>query len=261
MIGAFRRIAGARFTGERLHTGSELFDVDLARHLAAYRYAAATFEVGNGLDLGSGSGYGTAELAGVATRVQGVDRVAPDPVHRKSGCGFVRADLTALPFVDGSFDWAVSFQVIEHVEDPASYLDALARLLSPGSMALITTPNRLMSDGTNPFHVHEYTAAELEGLVAEHFASVKMLGVGATQAVLEFHRARMRRVERMLRVDVLGLRKRLPRPLIEWAYGRLAIVVRVRTRSHDGLPDVSWRDFPIGPPSDDCLDLLAVCTR
>ena len=67
-----------RFTGERLHAGDELFAVDLARHRAAYRYARAQIRAGRALDLGSGSGHGTAELGGAGAIVVGVDRVAPD---------------------------------------------------------------------------------------------------------------------------------------------------------------------------------------
>ncbi len=261
MIDGWWRRLGGGFTGERLHTGSELFGVDLARHRAAYRYALSTLTGPRGLDLGSGSGYGTAELARSDGRVHGVDRFPPDLEHRRPGTRFVRADLTSLPFREGVFDWAVSFQVIEHMVDPDPYLESLAHVLSPSAKAMITTPNRLMSDGNNPYHVHEYTADELEKLLVGHFRDVEMLGVGGTRAVLEFHRARLRRVQGIVRLDVLKLRHRLPRPFIEWLYGRLAILVRARTRSRDGMPDVTWRDFPVGSVSDDCLDLLAVCTR
>ena len=51
------------FTGERLHAGAELFAVDLARHQAAYEIARGWLGDGAALDLGCGSGYGTAELA------------------------------------------------------------------------------------------------------------------------------------------------------------------------------------------------------
>ena len=119
-----------------------------------------------------------------------------------------------------------------------------------------------MSDGNNPYHVHEYLADELERTVADHFTSVEMLGVGATEEILRFHRLRLQRVESIVRLDVLRLRERLPRPWIEFAYGRLAVLVRRLTRRKaGGMPEVSWRDFPIGECSEECLDLLAVCTR
>ena len=48
-------------TGERLQPGSQLFGVDLARHRAAYVYANLNARGDRLLDLGCGTGYGTAE--------------------------------------------------------------------------------------------------------------------------------------------------------------------------------------------------------
>ena len=152
------------FTGERLHAGSSLFGVDLARHRAPYRYAlsfvgstgsgiagsrgsidSASGGTGLGsggfggagsrrakrggarvLDLGCGSGYGTAELADALPRIVGLDRVVHDPENSRDNIDWVRADLRGNPLAPGSFELIVSFQVIEHLEDPHSAL-ALAK--------------------------------------------------------------------------------------------------------------------------------------
>ena len=73
----------------------------------------------------------------------------------------LRLNLNHLPLAGRSFDLVVSFQVIEHLEDPTRYVDAIADLLRADGLALVTTPNLLMSDGVNPYHVHEYEADEL----------------------------------------------------------------------------------------------------
>jgi SAM-dependent methyltransferase len=283
------------FTGERLHEGSALFAVDLARHRAAYRFAArhAAGEaaplasdgiaaalpampkeappgreaaapapappVARALDLGCGSGYGVAELAGAIPFVVGVDRILPDPGPRSAPVRYLRADLNGLPLAPASFDLVVSFQVIEHLEDPAPYLQALARLLRSRGTAILTTPNRLTSDGENPFHVREYEAAELRAVLAAHFEGVELLGVEAGPAVAPYFEARLHRIRRIVRLDPLGLRRRIPRGLVEWLFARLALRVRRGIQQGEGLPDATWRDFPIGPLSERCLDLLAVC--
>ena len=108
----------------------------------------------------------------------GVDRVAPDPGQRRTGGHFVRADLRALPFPRGSFDAVTSFQVIEHLEDPAPYLESIAGLLGAEGVVLLTTPNVRMSDGVNPYHVHEFEAEELATLLREHFHDVEVRGIG-----------------------------------------------------------------------------------
>ena len=246
------------FTGERLHEGSDLFAVDLARHRVAYEFACEQLGGGRVLDFGSGSGYGAARLAREPVVAVGVDRVPPD-ARQRGAAHFVRADLRASPLRPASFDAVVSFQVIEHLEDPSDYLDAIANALAPRGVALVTTPNRLTSDGENPFHVHEYEADELASVLRGRFGEVEMRGVGCSGEIARYYEARLRRIRAIVRLDPLGLRRRLPRTPIEWLFGKLAVVVRSGIRSDQGLPEASWRDFRIGPADADCLDLLAVC--
>jgi 2-polyprenyl-3-methyl-5-hydroxy-6-metoxy-1,4-benzoquinol methylase len=241
------------FTGERLHEGSE-------RHQAAYDLARRRAGGGRVLDLGSGSGYGTASIARGGARVTGVDRVAPDPAQR-GPADFVRADLRASPFRPGSFDLVVSFQVIEHLEDPSAYLDALARALRAEGVALVTTPNVLTSDGVNPYHVHEYRAEELGELLRTRFEEVEVQGIGTSDRVRRHLAERSARVRRIMRLDPLNLRELLPRAWIEWLFARFALLVRRRAGAEAALADVGPDDFPVGPASRDCLDLLAVCRR
>lgn len=250
------------FTGERLHEGSALFAVDIVRHRAAYAHAIALARRTRPtriLDLGCGTGYGTAELASALPGVFAIDRISPDPEARHPAAHFVRADANGIPLRAGCFDLVVSFQVIEHLVDPAPYLDTIARVLAPGGVALISTPNWLESDRENPFHVHEYAAGELSALLGRHFEAVEMLGVHATPEPKAYYDARLRRIRGIVRIDPLGLRRILPRRWIESLFGMLAVVVRRGIADSDGLPEVSLADFPIGPARDDCLDLMAVC--
>jgi SAM-dependent methyltransferase len=246
------------FTGERLHADDPRFALDLARHRAAYEEASRRGG-GRVLDLGSGSGYGTAFLGRAGVAAVGLDRVAADASHRAAGAHFVRGDVTRAPFRGDSFDLVASFQVIEHLEDPSDYLAQMARLLRPGGTALLTTPNRLTSDGVNPYHVHEYVADELAGVLGRHFSEVEMRGIGASERVRRHLAARSRRIRWIMRLDPLHLRERLPRALVEWMFARLALLVRLAARGDDPLADVGTPDFRVGPADASCLDLLAVC--
>jgi SAM-dependent methyltransferase len=253
-------LSGARrFTGERLHEGEALFAVDLARHRAAYEYAGRELAGRRVLELGCGSGYGASSLAEAAQLLVAVDRVAPDPVARSGRARFCRADLRRLPLRPARFDAVVSFQVIEHLEDPTPYLRAIAALLGPDGVALLSTPNVLMSDGVNPYHVHEYRGDELASLLGRHFARVELLGVGTSDRVRALLGERSQRTLRILRLDPLGLRERLPRGLVERLFALGARLVRRRAGADGGIPDASWRDFPIGPAADDAIDWLVVC--
>jgi len=250
------------FTGERLHEGDERFALDIARHRAAYEVAKRHAERGRVLDLGCGSGYGTALLAGSEAHVVGLDRVLPDRPSRRSGGYFLLGDLRAIPLAPRSFDLVVSFQVIEHLEDPTFYVDALAELLCPEGLALVTTPNVRMSDDVNPYHVHEYTADEFATCLGKRFGEVEMRGIHPTEPLRRALEERSRRIRRIVMLDPLGLRNRLPRRLVEWLFARFALLVRRPSRRPGGAEaEATWCDFPVGPADDDCLDLMALCRR
>jgi SAM-dependent methyltransferase len=246
------------FTGERLHAGDALFAVDLARHEAAYEFARERLPAGRVLDLGCGTGYGAHFLARHHDRVFGLDRVFPERRNR-GGARFLRGDLRGIPLAPRSFELIASFQVIEHLEDPTPYLEAIARLVSEDGQAILTTPNILMSDGVNPYHVHEYTSEELEALLRRYFASVEMRSIGASEPVHAYLAARSQRIRRIMRLDPLGLRNLLPSSVTKWLFARFALLVRRQTRNTDGTPTVTPTDFPITPPDARSLDLLAIC--
>src|SRR2546426_6895075 len=142
------------FTGERLSEVDGEFGVDLERHLAPYRWARARAAGRTVLDAGCGEGYGAALLAEVAARVVGVDR--PEAVaiavarHRGPGLEYRALDLGRLDEIGERFDVVASFQVIEHLPEPAAFLGALSRRVAAGGELIVTTPNRLMSVSENP---------------------------------------------------------------------------------------------------------------
>jgi SAM-dependent methyltransferase len=103
------------------------------------RYIGRGMEV---LDVGAGAGrqnpYG---LRGRVKRLVGVDldpRVADNPLLDDG----VVADVTRLPFGDGSFDLAFSIYVLEHLADPGAFAREIGRVLRPGGYFLFLTPNR-----------------------------------------------------------------------------------------------------------------------
>ena len=75
--------------------------------------------------------------------------------------------------------------------------------------------------------MHEYTAAELAAALSRCFGRVEMLGVFAVGPAARFQAERLRRIQRITRLDPLGLRRRLPRPLVDWLFAHLSLLVRV----------------------------------
>ncbi len=54
----------------------------------------------------------------------------------------INAAGEALPLPSAAFDLVVSWDVLEHVQDPAAVLSEIARVLRPGGHALVTAINR-----------------------------------------------------------------------------------------------------------------------
>jgi SAM-dependent methyltransferase len=86
----------------------------------------------------------------------------------------VLGDMTRAPFPDASFDVVVSVEVLEHVEEDERFVYHAQRVLKPGGVFLMTTPNGDHCPNTNPDHKRHYTREQLRNLLARHFESVEV---------------------------------------------------------------------------------------
>lgn len=135
--------------------------------------------VGSGrlLDVGCGEG---AWLSYAATRFEafGVDISAEgvEAAQERTGLStIVCASATALPHADSAFDVVTALDVVEHIEDPALLLAEARRVLVPGGLLVLSTPNpsslgsRLKGRDSfiyrDPTHVSVLPAAEWRELV------------------------------------------------------------------------------------------------
>lgn len=103
------------------------------------------------LDLGSGMGVMARALAHLSLAVESVDVSAEDQEVAASlteGTGlesrvrFTAADGAALPFSDGAFASAVSFNVLHHLADGASVLREVVRVVRPGGVLVLADFSR-----------------------------------------------------------------------------------------------------------------------
>jgi SAM-dependent methyltransferase len=164
-------------TGERFDPFSMHGHLIEAEHLARYAWATQFADGRRILDAACGMGYGTAMLAGAgATEVVGVDLdeevVARLQAAAKPGTVFAVADLRKLPYGDDEFDLVVSFETIEHVDNPETVLDELTRVLKPEGLLIVSTPNRDVYTPGNPFHLRELTPNEFTEALSKRFRSV-----------------------------------------------------------------------------------------
>lgn len=89
------------------------------------------------LDLPAGHGQFTDAL-----RAEGFE-VTPADINEERD-DYVYADMNRrLPFADEAFDAAVCMEGIEHLIDPVNLLSELIRVVRPGGMVVVSTPNVL----------------------------------------------------------------------------------------------------------------------
>lgn len=169
------------YTGERMVP--EAADASTFwEHVLRYRFAIPFTRGRRVLDIACGEGYGSAALAaGGAASVIGVDVAEEACAHASSRYGIDArvGSAEAIPLADASVDVVVSFETIEHLNDPARFLEECHRVLAPGGCLVISTPNvDIYHKGApaNPFHVHEMTAAEFHAHLSQGFDSIDMRG-------------------------------------------------------------------------------------
>jgi SAM-dependent methyltransferase len=237
-------------TGERTLPDVPEENYWFRRHLVVYRWIAERVAGLDVVDLACGEGYGADVLADSARSVVGVD--ANPEAHAHAAARYSREhlrfarDLVERYAPEDGCD-AVSFlQTIEHLEQPGDVLDHFRSILRPGGVAYISTPNVLTlapkgaERSGNPWHVHEYRAAEFEQLCRSCFSDVRMYGL--------FH-------ARKLRAHELALR-------LGWdaVHPRLGLTKRFYDRF---TPAIAVSDFALRGPGaarlDSALDFLAVC--
>jgi SAM-dependent methyltransferase len=95
------------------------------------------------LDLGAGAGIvPQMDFSGLAGRLCGIDPDAivfdnPHLDERKLGSG------ESIPFEDKIFDLVFANNVLEHLAEPGTVFREVQRVLKPGGVFVIKTPNRL----------------------------------------------------------------------------------------------------------------------
>lgn len=169
----------SEFTGERVIPGK--VDIDLwNEHISRYLFASRLCRFKKVIDLGCGSGYGSAKLATRAESVVGVD-ISETAIadaqqqYQAPNLQFRVASLDKLPFEDASFQLGICFEVIEHLSDYRSLLAEARRVIAPSGQLIISTPNiefyaeSRKVNGPNPFHAHEFAYEEFKQVLGEFF--------------------------------------------------------------------------------------------
>lgn len=161
-----------------LHSGERQVTTEIneirADHVARYEFVAGLLEPGDTvIDFACGIGYGSQIMSSVAQAVRGydIDRETVEYAIQHYSNGATRFDVRngEAPGDLPESDWGVSFETIEHIQDPRPLLLALRQSCQ---RLVASVPNESVmpwqrADGsTTAFHFRHYTKAEFGELLA-----------------------------------------------------------------------------------------------
>lgn len=263
-----RRTGEGSFIGIKIEYNTQEELVQWLKHLYAYRYAERFVEDKSVLDVGCGTGYGIYALSNKASKTVGIDIWKEGIYYCHQQYSEKTLFLTTsgfhLPFRDNSFDLAVSFQVIEHINPDMviNYLEEIKRVLKNNGLFIVSTPNsrlRLLpfQKPWNPDHKKEYDAKELKSVLKRVFENVDILGLSARKDayLVEYNRVKQKP---LFVYPFLIAKHILPTYFIDI----LKKSVAKRKKLNERSKNISLKDFQTSRRNlEVCIDLYGICTR
>jgi SAM-dependent methyltransferase len=208
-------------------------------------------------------GYGVEVVAPAADKYVTIDKSCAYNVELPANAEFRQMTVPPLDFADESFDYVISFQVIEHIKNDKEFVAEVSRVLRKGGKFIVSTPNAPMSLTRNPWHVREYKAEELKKLLSNDFSQIDMMGVSGNEKIMEYYEANRRGVERITRFDILDLQHRLPRWMLQIPYDILNRLNRRRLldQNNELTSSITMEDYSIEAVTEECFDLYFIAQK
>lgn len=158
-------------------------------HETRYNWVLEQYDLTNKiiLDFGCGSGYGAYMLTKRAQLVLGVDqsqRAIEYAIGRyqSKNLKFINIDACSKDVVnllgEHSFDFIISFDVIEHIERYFDYIENISALMKKDGTFILGCPNRLQTFKWNrywnPFHFQEFSPYQLRKILSLYFGNIQL---------------------------------------------------------------------------------------
>lgn len=257
---------GLQETKERLIPGKTPRTVWM-QHVARYYSAIPYIADKTVLDCACGMGYGTHVLSmNGAKMAVGVD-LSEDAVffarhnYERPGVQYLVMDAQNLTFQESTFDLVVSFETMEHLANPESFLEGVINCLKPNGTFIVSVPN---SDALpehvtrfSPFHVREFNLSELRDLINRFFGSSAFYSQPWHDREVAY---RKRYLTILKRIKLGWLRPYVP-GLAKKVFARI-VIDPMASRDNAKLDQSAFEPRPISevrPLGEDDSVLIAVC--
>lgn len=140
----------------------------------------------NGLDVGCAEGYMLNYLyqQGAVSGLTAVDIEEDKLAYAKEHYPFfdyVKGDVHQLDFQDGTFDYVIATEILEHLPDPGLALKELNRVSRENAYVIISVPNEPFfhwgnllrgkywaRGGRTPSHLHFWNRSEFETFIRDY---------------------------------------------------------------------------------------------
>jgi len=247
--------------GERL-VPNKTTDSFYLEHIHLYQFTEQFVSGKTVLDIGCGTGYGSAKLLDLdAKRVEAIDRdkeavAYAERRYKRNKLTFRVADALAIPFKKEMFDVVISFEVIEHIKDPHIFIQEAMRVLKKGGVFICSTPNQLQyRGGTSPYHTIEFTPPEFSSLFGHAGYSFQLFGQQITnQPVIRAQKEYFTRYQ-ALTFKNTAVKKLLHRIPSSWK-------TKIYLSLWKDLPPLTEKDFLItNSHIQNAVTLIGVCKK
>ncbi len=252
----------------KLHTAERVSAQDASdnyvfqRSILAY-HKASEIVSGRVLEIGTGMGYGVRIVAPHTEEFITIDKSEAYAEPLPENARFLQMAAPPIRFENESFDYVISFQVIEHIKQDKEFVKEVWRVLKKGGRFIVSTPNAPMSLTRNPWHVREYTGEELQALLGREFSQVEIYGVNGNEKIMEYYEKNRKGVEKITRFDILDLQHRLPRWILQIPYDILNRINRRRLLkgNQELTTSIKMEDYNVGELSGKSFDLYFIAKK
>jgi len=128
------------------------------------------------LEIGSGRGTLLAELRRRGVDVIGIEpnpSLAIDAVRREPPLPVARMSGDRLGFAEAAFDLVLSFDVFEHIADSDAHLSEVRRVLRPGGVYALQTPNKWTNSVFETIRWRSFTAWKEDHCALHNLAELR----------------------------------------------------------------------------------------
>ena len=234
----------------------------LMRCLAPYQFLSQ-YDLGDTLELGSGSGQGLQYCSRNATSLTLADKSFKALSLESSSQNMLHSiDLDGHWHLDKRFDSVISFQLLEHLQRPEAFLASVCAHLKTGGYFFLSTPDISNSSGVNPWHYQEYDHASLFKLISPYFEKIEAFGIYPSEEAYNYHQLSLRAASKIKNHWSYHWYMKLPLGLKKWVYESMNRINRAKILNTSSQP-IEIQDYRIEAYTENKspLDLFYICSQ